>query len=769
MRRLFFGGLPLCWLLLCATQPAGGALLFSDNFSYTNGPLIIASGGLWAHHSGASTGEVQVLSGRAILSQTNNEDVHAQLQGQPFGASTNIFLYAGFTLRCVTLPSGGGAYFAHFKDAGSSGFRGRIYLTTNGAPFGFFRAGLANADNTVPSVVINSNLNLNTDYLLVMRYAPSNASSTLWVSPMTESDFSLTASDVTSPLSITSFGLRESLSGGNGMGTIQLDNVVLATTFGEAANNSGPPIVITSPQSQSVVENSNVTFTVLAGGSRPLHYQWRFHGTNLAGATNSSLTLFSVNTNQGGPYSVNITNLVGSTNTSDATLTVVPGQSPPLITAEPQSRVAIEGSNVTFSVSAIGTVPLSFQWRFNGTNLTGGTNAELMLVAVTTNQAGQYSVLITNVAGSTNSQTVTLAVIPAGEALPALSYLAYNVKGNGATNWTTNAVQVRAIGRQLMHLNPDVIGFNEIPHHFIYEMTNFIPAFLPGYYLATNSGTDGFIRSVVASRYPIVASRKHLDSADLNPFGYTNSNFTRDLFEAEIAVPGFPQPFHAFVVHLKSGQGTDDSLKRAAEANAISNFFVHGFLTTNGTHPYVLSGDMNEDISDPPPSNPQTIQRLISPATGLRLTTPLNPVTGSSLTFSIQSSNGLSQRYDYILPNGLLFSNLTSSQVFRSDVLSNPPPPLLTSDSQTASDHLPVFMVFANPYTKPFRLTSISRSNQTVTLKWDSVIGQTYRLEISSNLMGWAPWAENLLATTSSYTFSTNAPSQQNFYRVRRN
>src|ERR1041384_7632925 len=186
------------------------------------------------------------------------------------------------------------------------------------------------------------------------------------------------------------------------------------------------------------------------------------------------------------------------------------------------------------------------------------------------------------------------------------------MEGNGATNWTTNAPQVRAIARQLQYLNPDILTLNEIPNQFTYEMTNFMAAFLPGYYLATNSATDGFIRSGIASRFPILFSQSYLPRADLNPWGYTNSNFPRDLFEAQIAVPGFSQRLHVFVVHLKSGQDTDSSNKRTAEAGAISNFFVTVFLATNvDSHPYVLSGDMNEDINDPPSSNPQSIQKLI--------------------------------------------------------------------------------------------------------------------------------------------------------------
>jgi endonuclease/exonuclease/phosphatase family metal-dependent hydrolase len=457
---------------------------------------------------------------------------------------------------------------------------------------------------------------------------------------------------------------------------------------------------------------------------------------------------------------------LGTTNSQSALLTVT--LRAPVIVTEPQSQAVLESSNAMFSVSATGTAPLAYQWQFNGTNLAGATDSSLILTNVLSAQAGTYAVIVTNAAGVTNSDPATLTVYATVPPNSILTYLTYNVKGNGAVSWSTNAAQVQAVGREVMFLQPDVITFNEIPDQFTYEMTNFVRAFLPGYYLATNSASDGFIRSVIASRFPILSSQSHLHSADLNPYGYTNSNFTRDLFEAQIAVPGFAQPVHVFAVHLKSGQATDESSKRTAEAGAISNYFVNVFLPTNNFHTYTLSGDMNEDINDPPSSNPQSIQKLVSAPTGLKLTTPVNPVTGSALTFSIQSVGGLTKRYDYIMPSGLLFSNIYSSQVFRTDLLTNPPPPLLTNDDKTASDHLPVLMLFRNPYDKPFHLTSVQRSNATVSLGWESVPGQGYRVEGSSNLTQWAVIANGLMATGATFSFSTNVAAPVQFFRVYR-
>ncbi len=267
---------------------------------------------------------------------------------------------------------------------------------------------------------------------------------------------------------------------------------------------------------------------------------------------------------------------------------------------------------------------------------------------------------------------LAFALLPlAAGAVESLTVLTYNTDGNSVADWSTNAPQVQAIGRQMGFLQPDIVTFQEIGHTNTWQMAHFVRAFLPGYFLATNSCTDGYIQSVILSRYPIARSQSWLCHANLAGFGYAGT-FTRDLFEAEITVPGFVQPVHVFTTHLKSGQDTADSTRRAAEASAISNFLVTVFLPAKGERPYLLTGDLNEDIARPPSSNPQSLQRLTSAPTGLRLTTPTNPITRSELTWSTQS--GFVKRYDYILPGGLLWSNLVSSQVFRSDVLVNPPP-----------------------------------------------------------------------------------------------
>ena len=106
--------------------------------------------------------------------------------------------------------------------------------------------------------------------------------------------------------------------------------------------------------------------------------------------------------------------------------------------------------------------------------------------------------------------------------------------------------------------------------------------------------------------------------------------------------------------------------------------------------------------------------------------------------------------------------------MFRTDLLASPPPPLLANDDQTASDHLPVLTTFANPYDKPFRLLDLTRSNPTVTMMWQSVLGQPYRVETSTNLTLWTVLATNLVAANFTFTYATNLPDALRYFRVSR-
>jgi hypothetical protein len=170
-----------------------------------------------------------------------------------------------------------------------------------------------------------------------------------------------------------------------------------------------PPIITGNPTNRSVLAGGTASFAITTAGTAPFFYQWRLNGSALPGATNQILVLTGVMTNQAGSYSVVVTNFGGAATSSVATLTVT--VQPPVITTQPANRTVPGGTNVTFTVVANGAPAPTYQWRHNGVELAGATNAQLIIPSVGTNHAGGYSVIVRNPFGSITSRVATLTVI----------------------------------------------------------------------------------------------------------------------------------------------------------------------------------------------------------------------------------------------------------------------------------------------------------------------------------------------------------------------
>jgi len=174
------------------------------------------------------------------------------------------------------------------------------------------------------------------------------------------------------------------------------------------------PTITTQPVSQTVPAGATVTFTVGATGTAPLNYQWRLNGANIPGATSSSLALTAVTSANAGSYTAVVSNSAGSATSTAATLTVTSTVTAPTITTQPVSQTVSAGANVTITVGATGTAPLSYQWRLNGANIPGATSSSLTLTAVTSANAGSYAAVVSNSAGSATSTAATLTVNAVG-------------------------------------------------------------------------------------------------------------------------------------------------------------------------------------------------------------------------------------------------------------------------------------------------------------------------------------------------------------------
>jgi hypothetical protein len=177
---------------------------------------------------------------------------------------------------------------------------------------------------------------------------------------------------------------------------------------------SGNVLLITEqpePPVGPVYESSDLTFSVAAAGNPTLSYQWIKDEVQLPGQTGTDLILSNVTTNDSGNYAAVVSNSSGSVTSSIIALTVL--ASSPLILEQPQPATRYASASATFSVSAVGTRPLTYQWYYNDTNVISGANAaRYTLTGVQAADAGTYSCLITNPNGSTNTVSAPLTVLP---------------------------------------------------------------------------------------------------------------------------------------------------------------------------------------------------------------------------------------------------------------------------------------------------------------------------------------------------------------------
>ncbi|MEO5570691.1 MAG: PQQ-dependent sugar dehydrogenase [Bacteroidia bacterium] len=82
----------------------------------------------------------------------------------------------------------------------------------------------------------------------------------------------------------------------------------------------------------------------------------------------------------------------------------------PSITQQPQSITVSQGNAASFTVSVSGTSPFSYQWKKNGTNISGATNSIYSISSAMLSHAGNYSVYVSNTAGNITSNSATLIV-----------------------------------------------------------------------------------------------------------------------------------------------------------------------------------------------------------------------------------------------------------------------------------------------------------------------------------------------------------------------
>jgi alpha-tubulin suppressor-like RCC1 family protein len=191
------------------------------------------------------------------------------------------------------------------------------------------------------------------------------------------------------------------------------------------------PTIVVQPASLSLAVCDTAVMSVRATGYPSTYkYQWRKNGRDLVDANSDTYRLALTRTNQsGGLYTVVVSNSAGSvTSAPPALLTVT--QAPPAIQAQPESRSVHAWQSVNLSVLATGC-PLAMQWRKDGVDVLGATNATLTFSFTQQRDAGAYTLTLSNSAGVTTSAPAIVQVNPT--AIGTVVAWGYDVWGQSTT------------------------------------------------------------------------------------------------------------------------------------------------------------------------------------------------------------------------------------------------------------------------------------------------------------------------------------------------
>jgi hypothetical protein len=250
------------------------------------------------------------------------------------------------------------------------------------------------------------------------------------------------------------------------------------------------PTITTQPANQTVTVGQTASFSVVASGTAPLSYQWRKNGTNISGATSASYTTpATVMADNGALFSVVVSNSAGSVTSNNATLTV--NAIAPSITTQPANATVTVGQTASFSVVASGTAPLSYQWRKNGTNISGATSSSYTTPAtVSSDNGATFSVVVSNSAGSVTSNNATLTVNPLPT--PTISLLASKTNPKVGETFT---VTIKLDNTQPFANWQAYLSFDKAKLALVAQATGTFNTFIPDSRVLAEINGSGNIRS----------------------------------------------------------------------------------------------------------------------------------------------------------------------------------------------------------------------------------------------------------------------------------
>jgi len=261
--------------------------------------------------------------------------------------------------------------------------------------------------------------------------------------------------------------------------------VVAAASLGAVHTLVGASGIVTTPSSLTATTGiaANAVFTVTGTIADPSSWQLIGNvppGMNFSGLTSSGIVnvvtangaaVLSGTPTTPGTYTFQMIaywypNATGlSTSAKSYTVTVIQGAvTLPVLVSNPSSQTIITGSQLNLSVSVTGTA--NYQWQLNGVNIVGATQSSYSVTSATSVNAGTYTCLVSNSAGSVTSSPAVVTVVsapvivsspPPTQSVAIGSNVTLSVLASGSTTpnyqWQFNGVSIFGATSSTLSLN----------------------------------------------------------------------------------------------------------------------------------------------------------------------------------------------------------------------------------------------------------------------------------------------------------------------------
>jgi len=193
--------------------------------------------------------------------------------------------------------------------------------------------------------------------------------------------------------------------------------IAAAPNHSLALVNDGSPQILQPPVGLTAYTGRNVTLQAQVVGAAPLSYQWLLNGTNVPGATNTSLVLSNVQFASAGGYQLFVSNSINTALSLAAPLTVVSNNTLTFLTQTTTGVTNYQGSKISLDgITVLGNGPLSYQWFFSTTNknytaVPGATSDTLTMDPALAVGSGNYYLAASNLVGGVTSAPVNVRVL----------------------------------------------------------------------------------------------------------------------------------------------------------------------------------------------------------------------------------------------------------------------------------------------------------------------------------------------------------------------